>query len=91
MINGCDNSETCLVESIVHTENKRSFVTNSDYKIDLWREFIKRWMVAGVFLVVILAVLGPKIGAPGGNYTACSIIAHFRTHCTPFGHVINTF
>ncbi|CAK1592797.1 unnamed protein product [Parnassius mnemosyne] len=70
-------------------EKKKLFIKNrSEYYVDMWRECKKRWMVFGVLISVALAVLCPHIGAPGGNYTACSLINNFRTHCTSFRHVI---
>lgn len=74
---------------VLHEERKRIISHRSEYNVDLWGEFKKRWMVFGVLVAVALAVVSPRLGAPGGNYPACSHIDHFRTHSTSYEHVIN--
>lgn len=71
------------VEGLTLVFPKKRPVVNlrSEYNVDMWREFKKRWMVFGVLISVALAVLNPRVGAPGGNYTACSLVDHFRKHC----------
>ncbi|KAI8433495.1 hypothetical protein MSG28_015527 [Choristoneura fumiferana] len=61
---------------------KHQRALNSPYNIDFWKEVKKRWMVAGLLAAVLLAVISPRFGAPGGKQTACSLLDHSRTHCT---------
>ncbi|KPI96346.1 hypothetical protein RR46_12376 [Papilio xuthus] len=58
---------------VLHAERKRFVSSRSEYDVDLWREFKKRWMVFGVLGAVALAVISPRLGAPGGNYPACKL------------------
>lgn len=51
--------------------------SSSVYAVDMWREVRRRWMVLGVLGSVTMAVLSPKLGAVGGNYTACSVYRSF--------------
>lgn len=49
------------------TKMKQLRALNSPYNIDFWKEVKKRWMVAGVLAAILLAVISPRVGAPGGK------------------------
>lgn len=56
-----------ITTELVNCEEKLYSVSNKDYKLDIWRELKKRWMIIGVLISMTLAVLSPKVGAPGGK------------------------
>lgn len=71
-----------VTSDVVYKEKEYYVKYNSDYNLDMWKEVKKRWLVFGVLFSIMLAVLAPRVGAPGGNYPACSPLDHSRKHCT---------
>lgn len=38
------------------------------YHLNMWQELRRRWLVGGIMAAVLVAVVAPELGAPGGNY-----------------------
>ncbi|XP_053622178.1 sodium/bile acid cotransporter 7-like isoform X2 [Plodia interpunctella] len=54
---------TGVITEVVYKKQK---VKKSDYDLDLWKEVRKRWLVFGVLISIMFAVVSPHVGAPGG-------------------------
>ncbi|XP_023943396.2 sodium/bile acid cotransporter 7-like [Bicyclus anynana] len=64
MMEGVSSRTQVVYNSRDQSINNSAF--KSGYELDLWQEVRKRWMVVGVLLAMSLAVLAPRLGAPGG-------------------------
>lgn len=53
---------------LLYVQKKQKKISRSEYDVDFWREMKKRWLVFGVLLAVLAAVVAPTFGERGGNY-----------------------
>lgn len=53
---------------LLYVQKKQKKIYRSEYDVDFWREVKKRWLVLGVLVAVLAAVVAPSFGEHGGNY-----------------------
>lgn len=46
---------------------KPKVTCRNEYKVDMWYEVKRLWLVGGILLAALLASIAPHLGAPGGK------------------------